>query len=94
MKIDNTILTQVEKLAKINLENDKKPIAMQKMQNILDGLDKIDLAEIEGLEPLSHPLEVSQILREDIANSKIDRDYLQKNAPKTEDGLFLVPKVI
>jgi len=51
-------------------------------------------ADTDQLEPLSHAVETSQPLREDIVTEINQRDELQKIAPKCEKGLFLVPKVL
>ncbi|PIE42511.1 MAG: hypothetical protein CSA47_00325 [Gammaproteobacteria bacterium] len=57
-------------------------------------LDQVDMDDIADLPPLYHPLEIDQPLRDDIADSNIDRDAIQAGAPLVESGLFLVPKVI
>lgn len=92
--INEKTLSQVEKLAKLTLNEEQRSLAISKMQGILDMLDKIDMQEIEDLAPLYHPLEIAQPFRDDEASSQIDRELLQKNAPAVENGLFLVPKVI
>lgn len=92
--IDETTLSQVEKLAKLNLSDEQRQLAIKKMQGILDMLDKIDMQAIEGLAPLYHPLEIAQPYRADIADPNIDRERLQQNAPSVDKNLFLVPKVI
>ncbi|MOA39014.1 aspartyl/glutamyl-tRNA amidotransferase subunit C [compost metagenome] len=47
-----------------------------------------------GIEPLAHPLEANQRLRADVVTESNHRDSYQAIAPSTEDGLYLVPKVI
>jgi len=48
----------------------------------------------DGVEPLSNPLEMTQRLRDDEVTEENRRDAFLANAPQTEAGLFLVPKVI
>jgi aspartyl-tRNA(Asn)/glutamyl-tRNA(Gln) amidotransferase subunit C len=48
----------------------------------------------ERVEPMAHPLDVTQRLRVDTATEKDRRDELQTLAPAAQDGLYLVPKVI
>ncbi len=43
---------------------------------------------------MAHPLDVAQRLRADDVTETDDRDHFQENAPSTQDGLYLVPKVI
>jgi aspartyl-tRNA(Asn)/glutamyl-tRNA(Gln) amidotransferase subunit C len=51
----------------------------------------VDTANVE---PLAHAFDAVQRLREDVITETDHRDELQEIAPETEDGLFLVPKVI
>ncbi len=94
MNIDDKILNNLEKLAKLNIKEENQSKTIEKIKGILDMLDKIDDSSIEGLEPLYHPLEIQQAMREDIPDHDIDRDYLQSQSPQVENGLFLVPKVL
>ncbi len=94
MNIENNTLSKLEKLAKLHIDETNKKITLNKIQGILEIMDKINLEDIKDLEPLYHPLQISQIMREDIADSNIKRDYIQKQSPQVVDGLFLVPKVI
>ena len=43
---------------------------------------------------MAHPLNMSQRLRADEVTEPNERDKIQQNAPSTEDGYYLVPKVI
>jgi len=43
---------------------------------------------------MAHPMDVCQRLRADEVLEVNQRDNFQKIAPKTEDGLYLVPQVI
>lgn len=94
MNIDDKILNQVEKLAKLTVSEAEKSLTIKKITGVLDALDKVNMDDIADLEPLYHPLEIAQIMRADNENPNIDRVSLQANAPQTERGLFLVPKVI
>jgi aspartyl-tRNA(Asn)/glutamyl-tRNA(Gln) amidotransferase subunit C len=50
--------------------------------------------DTESVEPLAHPLDVVQRLRIDEVTEENQRESLQKLAPASEDGLYLVPKVL
>jgi aspartyl-tRNA(Asn)/glutamyl-tRNA(Gln) amidotransferase subunit C len=50
--------------------------------------------DTEAVEPLAHPLDLVQRLRADEIIEDNQRDKLQKLAPASEDGLYLVPKVL
>jgi aspartyl-tRNA(Asn)/glutamyl-tRNA(Gln) amidotransferase subunit C len=47
-----------------------------------------------GITPMSHSQDVTQRLREDVVTKTNQRELFQSIAPATQDGLYLVPKVI
>jgi len=46
------------------------------------------------VEKIAHPFDAAQKLRPDVVTEPDRRDELQQLAPQSQDGLFLVPKVI
>jgi len=54
-------------------------------------LQKVDTT---GVEPTTHVIELTNIMRDDIPEEGMDRDLLFKNAPDHEDGQFKVPSVL
>lgn len=94
MNIDENTLRQIEQLAKLNVGQKEQEKTISKIVGVLDMLDKINMDDIVDLEPLYHPLEIQQAMREDTANGDIPRDAIQVQSPHVVDGLFLVPKVI
>lgn len=94
MNIDDTILQQIEKLAKLNVGEAQRQTTAEKITAVLAVLDKVDMNDIADLEPLYHPLEINQPTRDDGVNADIARDSIQAQSPHVAEGLFLVPKVI
>jgi aspartyl-tRNA(Asn)/glutamyl-tRNA(Gln) amidotransferase subunit C len=47
-----------------------------------------------GVEPMAHAVDVTQRLREDRVTETDQHVLFQAGAPRVEDGLYLVPKVI
>lgn len=94
MNIDEQTLAHIEKLAKLKVDASERGLTVTKITSVLDMLDQVNPDDIADLEPLYHPLEIHQALRQDASNADIDRDSVQAQAPQVEKGLFLVPKVI
>lgn len=61
---------------------------------ILSFAERLESADLEGVEPLAHPLDAVQRLRPDEVGESDERDVLQAVAPRTRDGFYVVPKVI
>ena len=64
------------------------------LSSILDLVAQMNSVDTSNVTPMAHPLDVAQRLREDEVLEHNQRDEFQKIAPQTENGLYLVPKVI
>jgi len=62
--------------------------------NILSLVDQLQAVNTDDIIPMAHPMDAVQILRKDVVTETDNREKYQKVAPNTEDGLYLVPKVI
>ena len=88
---------EVKRIAELaRLAVDEKEIAdyVHDMNRILDYMDKLNELDTADIEPLSHPLEGSNVFREDVEKPSLKSDDVMKNAPATDGEFFLVPKVI
>ena len=81
-------------LAKLELSEAEKERAKKDMGNMLDYIDKLNELDTEGVEPMSHVFPVNNVFREDVVTNGDDRDDIIKNAPKSKDGSFMVPKTV
>ena len=64
------------------------------INDILHFVAQIDTVDTENIDAMSHPLNISQRLREDTVTEINQRDILQSVAPHVEAGVYLVPQVI
>lgn len=93
MSIDAKTVSYLAKLSKLKIEDNHDQLTNQ-LNKILSFVDHIQAADTSNLKPMSHPLDIAQPLREDKISENPEREALQKNAPETHEGFFLVPKVI
>ena len=94
MALDHSDVEHLAQLARIGLEEAEIPANVAKLTGIMGLIDKMQAVDTSGIEPLSHPLEITQRLRADQVTERNQRDALQSIAPATEQGLYLVPRVI
>ena len=94
MPIELTDVDNIANLARLQLTDAEREEAAKSMSNILDLIDQMQSVDTENVAPLAHAFDAVQRLREDRVTETNRRDELQQIAPETEDGLFLVPKVI
>ncbi len=94
MSIEIDEVKKIAKLAALDVaESDLQSYATN-LSNILDLVAQMEAVDTTGVTPMSHPFDVVQRLREDKVTAENRRDDFLAIAPKTEDGLYLVPKVI
>ncbi len=88
---------EIEKLARLaRLQISEETVAetANSITEVLALVDKLKEAQTDAIEPMAHPLDAVQTLRADSVSEENRREDFQAIAPATEDGLYLVPKVI
>jgi aspartyl-tRNA(Asn)/glutamyl-tRNA(Gln) amidotransferase subunit C len=81
-------------LARLKLDDAEFDDVVDKLSRIVDFVDQLQVAATDHVLPMAHPLNMSQRFRTDEVTEENERDDIQKNAPKVENGYYLVPKVI
>lgn len=95
MAIDERTVRKVAKLARIALPEERVPVMAAELNGIMAWIEQLNEVEIEGVEPMTSAVEgLSLPMREDIVTDGGDPERVLKNAPKSEDGFFVVPKVV
>jgi aspartyl-tRNA(Asn)/glutamyl-tRNA(Gln) amidotransferase subunit C len=85
---------QVALLARLQLEDGEIDDVVDKLSRIVDFVDQLQAAPTDDVLPMAHPLNMTQRLRADDVTESDQRDFVQENAPSTERGYYLVPKVL
>lgn len=85
---------KIAHLARLNLTEADITLYTSQLSGILDFIEQMSQIDTNIVEPLAHPLDLSQRLRRDIITEENLREKYQHIAPQVEVGLYLVPKVI
>jgi aspartyl-tRNA(Asn)/glutamyl-tRNA(Gln) amidotransferase subunit C len=95
MSLNRDQIQSIAHLARLNLTDAEIPVYQDSLSRIVDFVSQLDSAKTEGVAPMAHPLPgLSQRLRPDAVDETDQRERYQRNAPRVEAGLYLVPKVI
>ena len=94
MTISRADIEKIAVLARIRLDDEQIPALENDLSNILSLVDQLSAANTDNVEPLAHPLDAVQRLRADEITESNQREAFQATAPATENGLYLVPRVI
>lgn len=87
-------LTHLCRLAQLALDPDEQAAALADLERIIHMVDEMQTVPTDGVEPLAHPLGHAARLRRDEVTEIVDRDRFQALAPATQDGFYLVPRVV
>ncbi|MFQ5490295.1 MAG: Asp-tRNA(Asn)/Glu-tRNA(Gln) amidotransferase subunit GatC [Phycisphaerae bacterium] len=93
-KISPEQVRHVARLARLKLTDEQLLSCARELGAILDYVEQLDGVDTEGVEPLSHPLALANVFREDRVESTLDSDAALSNAPQRQDNFFQVPKVL
>jgi aspartyl-tRNA(Asn)/glutamyl-tRNA(Gln) amidotransferase subunit C len=81
-------------LARIEIDATISGDVAAKLSDILGMIEQMQALDTASVEPMANPLDAVQRLRADEVTEGDQRERLLAIAPATEDGLFLVPRVI
>ena len=94
MKITKEDVLHVADLARLKLDESSIETFAGQLAKILDYMETLNQVSTEGVPQTSHAISLTNAFREDAEPKHLDRESALGNAPETEDGSFIVPKVV
>lgn len=85
---------KVAKLARLKLSDAEVEQFTGQLGGVLGYVDVLNELNTDGVEPLAHPLEIADVLRDDVAIPSLPRDAALSNSPKSDGKYFLVPQIL
>ena len=81
--------------ARIGLTDDELVQMTTDLNSIIDTLKPITEFDLDGVEPTFHPIgSLSNVMREDVERESFTQEVALENAPKQQDGNFLIPSIL
>lgn len=84
----------IASLARLRFTEDEEERLAEEMNEILGYVEKLNELDTSGVPPMSHVLDLHNVVREDVAETRISRDEALKNAPDADSAYIRAPKVI
>ncbi len=81
-------------LARLEVSDNEIADYVDKLSSIIDLVAELGRLDTTNVVPMAHPLDMAQRLRPDEVTETDHREQYQGNAPATDQGYYLVPKVI
>ncbi|MBT8429962.1 MAG: Asp-tRNA(Asn)/Glu-tRNA(Gln) amidotransferase subunit GatC [Gammaproteobacteria bacterium] len=94
MSMTRKDVEDIARLARLEITGEEMSGLVRNLSSILEFVEQLSVAPVDDVTPMAHPLDMNQRLRMDEVTEPDRRDDYQKNAPATEEGLYLVPRVI
>ncbi|MDA8420463.1 MAG: Asp-tRNA(Asn)/Glu-tRNA(Gln) amidotransferase subunit GatC [Pseudomonadota bacterium] len=94
MSLSRTDVERIAHLARLEVGEQELAAYAETLSRILGLIEQMNAVDTTGVTPISHPLEAGLRLRADEVTESDRRQDFQAIAPSTQEGLYLVPKVI
>tara|TARA_B100000927_G_scaffold178888_1_gene144112 strand:- start:3403 stop:3696 length:294 start_codon:yes stop_codon:yes gene_type:complete len=96
MSVDKDNVIKIANLSKISFKDDEIEKILVDLNQIIDWVDQLAEVNTDKISPTFSSFENDKGMkkREDIVSDGDYREDITINAPNSEEGFFLVPKVI
>jgi aspartyl-tRNA(Asn)/glutamyl-tRNA(Gln) amidotransferase subunit C len=94
MSVDAATVRRIAHLARIAVADGEIEHLRGEINAILDFVEQLKEVNVEGIEPMTSVTPMKLRLRQDAVSDGGDAEKVLANAPQSEDGFFLVPKVV
>lgn len=95
MSLTRLDVENIAHLARLAISEQQLPVYVDSLSKIISLVEQLNAADTAAIEPMAHPLGGQvQRLRPDEALDADNHAKYQRNAPRVEADLYLVPKVI
>lgn len=93
-KLDEKQVRKVARLSRLALDDEAIHLFADQLSSILGHIERLNSLDVEGVEPMAHPLPLNNRLADDEPTEGLPVEVLLRNAPATEGPFIAVPKVL
>ena len=94
MSINNDDVEKIAHLARLAIDSSQVDSYTRNLSEILELVEQMNAIDTADVIPMAHPRDTRLRLRDDEVTETNQRDKFIRLAPASENGLFLVPKVL
>ena len=95
MTVDDNLIAKLSKLSSLEIDDSKKEKLKAELGDIINFVENLNEIDDSGIEATFSTIEGGTPLREDVAVQDLElSSNIMKHAPNSEDGYFIVPKII
>lgn len=94
MAISREEVTYIAGLARLTLTDEEIELYAQQLSDILGYIEQLNELDVDNIEPMSHVLDIINVMREDKQLPSLTREEVMSNAPDHDGVHFKVPRVV
>ncbi|GAB4389748.1 MAG: Asp-tRNA(Asn)/Glu-tRNA(Gln) amidotransferase subunit GatC [Thermodesulfovibrionales bacterium] len=94
MKIEPSQVQHIARLARLSTTEEERDVFGSQLSAILSYIEKLNELDTSEVEPTSHVIELTNVMRDDSPRPSLDREDVLGNAPDRTDRFYRVPKII
>ena len=94
MSVAKDDVRKVARLSRIAVPDDKLEGLAAELNGIMGWIEQLNEVDVDGVEPLTSVVETSLPMRKDEVTDGNRRDEVLANAPKSDEGFFVVPRSV
>lgn len=94
MSIDIKQVEHIAGLARLWITDEEKETFVSQLSNILEYVEKLNGLDTSGVEPTSHVIELTNVMRDDAPRPSLPPADTLGNAPDRTEEFYRVPKII
>jgi aspartyl-tRNA(Asn)/glutamyl-tRNA(Gln) amidotransferase subunit C len=94
MALTRDDVKRAARLARIAVDESEANQVLEQLGRIFGMIEEMRAVDVSGVEPMAHAQDVVLRLRPDKVTEQDQRELFASVAPRVQNGLYLVPKVI
>jgi len=85
---------KIARLSRLHVEPDRLEPLAEELNGILGWIEQLNEVDVEGVEPMTSAVDMDAPMREDTVTVGGKREDVLANAPKADDGFYVVPRSV
>jgi aspartyl-tRNA(Asn)/glutamyl-tRNA(Gln) amidotransferase subunit C len=94
MSVTPETVDAIARLARLEFSESEKSSFLEQFNRVLEYIGKLNEVDVEGVEPMTHVMDTTNVLREDEVLPCLPVEEVLKNAPSRLENFIKVPKVV
>jgi aspartyl-tRNA(Asn)/glutamyl-tRNA(Gln) amidotransferase subunit C len=94
MSVDAATVRRIARLARIAVAEDEVEHLQGELNAMLAFVEQLSEVNVDGVEPMTSVTPMAMKMRVDAVTDGEDAEAVLSNAPQSDDGYYMVPKVI